>query len=397
MLVYEKKIDNVRHLFGTINSTIPSISDLQLTYKDADGNSLTLSEQDTYLDNGHGGIIRKSDNKIVNVFIGNTQIIGSAVSPVSPEGEVIINGTPDALYQSGGDHTSIGFIFESEPSTLANIKVGTTFTVEINDQSYDFTIAVVNTEVGNRNYASSQSTATPYFSLRDTIEGFACEMFVDGDVRPITNFKVIQTSDYEPPVVLSRKVKVYTNGATTQEGYYNNYDQDVADGKIVPDTFVSTVWSSYYDNFSPATLWFTFGEPYLQVIVTPENKYFNGFTTVQNDSSTLVKDIYVPFTEEDNVYYILWGDTEMETVTLTIDLDGGKYFSQDDYVIDDYWAPKGCILDESLFFKNTAKYFTKQGYEYGGLTTVKNDPSTKISTFTANTDSTLYVLWEAAE
>ena len=194
MLVYEKKVEGTRHLFGKVEGTIPAASDVQLTYKDADGNTLTVSESDTYLNDGKGGIIRKSDNKAVNVFIGNTQIIGSSISP---EGEVIIDGTPDSIYQSGGDHTSIGFIFESEPSTLANIKVGTTFTVEINNQSYDFTIAVVNTEVGNRNYASAQSTATPYFSLRDTIEGFACEMFVDGDVRPITNFKVIQTSDIE--------------------------------------------------------------------------------------------------------------------------------------------------------------------------------------------------------
>lgn len=122
--------------------------------------------------------------------------VGSSNS--TDEGLVIIDGTPVATYQSGGDYTSIGFLFETEPTTLANIKVGTTFTVEINNQSYDFTIAVVNTESGNRNYASSQSTAAPFFKLGDTIEGFACEMFIEGDITPITHFKVIQTSDYEP-------------------------------------------------------------------------------------------------------------------------------------------------------------------------------------------------------
>ena len=191
MIVYEK---SDRHLYGNLIGTSPTNEDPQLTYKDAEGSSLELSKLDTYLDDGKGGIIRKSDNKAVNVFIGDTQIIGSSISP---EGEVIIDGTPDVIYQSGGDYTSIGFLFESEPSTLANIKVGTTFTVEVNNQSYDFTIEIVNTESGNRNYASSQSTTAPYFSLRDTIEGFACQMFVDGDVRPITNFKVIQTSDIE--------------------------------------------------------------------------------------------------------------------------------------------------------------------------------------------------------
>lgn len=129
-----------------------------------------------------------------NIVIAN-QLIGS--SSETDEGLVIIDGTPVAMYESGGDYTSIGILFESEPTTLANIKVGTTFTVEINNQSYDFTIAVVNTESGNRNYASAQSATAPFFKLGDTIEGFACQMFIEGDIRPITHFKVIQTSDYE--------------------------------------------------------------------------------------------------------------------------------------------------------------------------------------------------------
>ena len=122
--------------------------------------------------------------------------VGSSNS--TDEGLVIIDGTPVATYQSGGDYTSIGFLFESEPVTLPNIKVGTTFTVEINNQSYNFTIAIVNTESGSRNYASAQSATVPSFSLSDTIEGFACQMFIEGDITPITHFKVIQTSDYKP-------------------------------------------------------------------------------------------------------------------------------------------------------------------------------------------------------
>lgn len=129
-----------------------------------------------------------------NIVIAN-QLIGSNETD---EGLVIIDGIPETLYSSAGDYTSIGYIFDSEPTTLANIKVGTTFTVEINNQSYDFTITVVNTEAGNRNYASTQSATAPSFSLSDTIEGFACQMAIEGDIRPITHFKVIQTSDYEP-------------------------------------------------------------------------------------------------------------------------------------------------------------------------------------------------------
>lgn len=83
MLVYEKKVDGERHLFGTTTSSIPSQEDVQLTYKDEDGQELTLQEKDTYLNDGKGGIVRKSDKAAVNVFIGNTQIIGEEIEEKS--------------------------------------------------------------------------------------------------------------------------------------------------------------------------------------------------------------------------------------------------------------------------------------------------------------------------
>lgn len=82
MLVYEKKVDGVRHLYGNASGTQPTADDVQLAYKDANGSVLTLSESDTYLNDGKGGIIRKSDNKAVNVFIGNTQIIGGDIEAI---------------------------------------------------------------------------------------------------------------------------------------------------------------------------------------------------------------------------------------------------------------------------------------------------------------------------
>lgn len=127
----------------------------------------------------------------------NMNIVKSMIENSNDEGLVIINGIPDSIYSSGNNCTSIGFLFESEPTTLGNIKVGTTFTVEINDETYNFTIATISTEVGNRVYASSETLKANSFKLADTIEGFACEMLIEGDVRPITHFKVIQTSDYE--------------------------------------------------------------------------------------------------------------------------------------------------------------------------------------------------------
>ena len=91
MLVYEKIVDKVRHLFGTMGH-IPSEDDVQLIYKDGEGGELTPAPtlDDTYLDDGHGGIIRKSDSKEVIVFIGANQII----PPVSAgPGEEPIVGT----------------------------------------------------------------------------------------------------------------------------------------------------------------------------------------------------------------------------------------------------------------------------------------------------------------
>lgn len=92
MLVYEKIVDKVRHLFGTMGH-IPSEDDVQLTYKDGDNQELSPAPtlNDTYLDNGHGGIIRKSDEKEVKVFIDATQIIPAQSS--SPSGSSATVGT----------------------------------------------------------------------------------------------------------------------------------------------------------------------------------------------------------------------------------------------------------------------------------------------------------------
>ena len=81
MLVYEKKVEGERHLFGKVEGTIPAADDTQLTYKDADGTTITPELSDVYLNDGHGGIIRKSDGEAINVFIGETQIIGGEITP----------------------------------------------------------------------------------------------------------------------------------------------------------------------------------------------------------------------------------------------------------------------------------------------------------------------------
>lgn len=85
MLVYEKKAEGVRHLYGNYSGNTPLDADPQLTYKDADGATLTPVAGDTYVDGGSSDgtqrIVRKSDNKVVNVFIGDNQIIGDEIIP----------------------------------------------------------------------------------------------------------------------------------------------------------------------------------------------------------------------------------------------------------------------------------------------------------------------------
>ena len=76
MLVYEKKVEGERHLFGTMGN-IPSNDDVQLTYKDEDGATASPTLQDTFLDDGHGGIkmIHNDTESELNVFIGDVNII----------------------------------------------------------------------------------------------------------------------------------------------------------------------------------------------------------------------------------------------------------------------------------------------------------------------------------
>lgn len=101
MLVYEKKVDGERHLFGTVDGTAPGESDVKLTYKDTDGTTITPELSDTYLNDGHGGIIRKSDGEAINVFIGETQIIGGDIP--TPQMESITVTPPTKTAYTDGD------------------------------------------------------------------------------------------------------------------------------------------------------------------------------------------------------------------------------------------------------------------------------------------------------
>ena len=74
MLVYEKKVEGERHLYGTLSS-IPSDSDQRLIYKDENGDTIQPTLSDGFKDDGHGGIKDIEQDCKVNVFIGETCVI----------------------------------------------------------------------------------------------------------------------------------------------------------------------------------------------------------------------------------------------------------------------------------------------------------------------------------
>lgn len=87
MLIYEKKVDGKRKLFGTL-ANVRSDKDKELVYLGTDGNRIELTADDVYYDNRRGGIVRKSDGQTMSVFIeGSTfpiipqQLNGYAVKP----------------------------------------------------------------------------------------------------------------------------------------------------------------------------------------------------------------------------------------------------------------------------------------------------------------------------
>ena len=153
MLVYEKKVDNARHLFGNATGTAPTVDDPQLTYKDSDGDTLTIVDGDSYIDDGKGGIIRKSDNKEVNVFIGETQIIGGEIE------EKIVTGIevtpPTKVEYTEGDKLDLtGMVVKEVYSDGDKATITTGYTTDPADEEV---LATTDTKVIVTHTASSKT------------------------------------------------------------------------------------------------------------------------------------------------------------------------------------------------------------------------------------------------
>ncbi len=87
MLIYEKKVGGVNHLFGTLGN-VPAATDTQLTYKDADGQLVAdIKALKFFYQRGialfGGKSVRQvpaEDDIKVNVYLGEELIIGEATT-----------------------------------------------------------------------------------------------------------------------------------------------------------------------------------------------------------------------------------------------------------------------------------------------------------------------------
>lgn len=121
MLVYEKyvteTVDNeqvkVRHLFGT-EANVPSDSDNQLVYQDADGDTVTPSLENKYFDDGNGGI-KMVDSEGVETFLAVNINKGTAQSPN------LVNVIPGGSYEPA-DKVLKSIRFKTKPTKLAYVE-----------------------------------------------------------------------------------------------------------------------------------------------------------------------------------------------------------------------------------------------------------------------------------
>ena len=95
MLIYEKKVDGVTHLFGTFGN-VPADTDVQLTYKGADGQLIAdIRALKFFYQRGVALLGGKSVRQIpaeddikVNVYLGEELIVGEkAGAPVFEMGK----------------------------------------------------------------------------------------------------------------------------------------------------------------------------------------------------------------------------------------------------------------------------------------------------------------------
>lgn len=163
MLVYEKKVDGERRLLGTLGQ-IPSEDDVELTYKDLDGDEISPIKGDIYRDNKSGGMYRESDGKTVNVFIGDTCIIGK-VEEKNVKKITIKTAPTKKAYIEGEQLDLTGMVVEATfldgdktiiTDYLTEPANGTVLTTDATKVVVSYGGKIVNTTISVREYIHSE-------------------------------------------------------------------------------------------------------------------------------------------------------------------------------------------------------------------------------------------------
>lgn len=134
MLIYEKKVDGVNHLFGT-EANIPADDDTQLTYKDENGDAISdISDYKFFYEKNKVMFGSEATNQLptnedtqVNVWLGDEMIIPRVTYAITYEEVEHTTITPDSGTRfTNGETVEVtlvcdeGYTFDSAPIFTVN-------------------------------------------------------------------------------------------------------------------------------------------------------------------------------------------------------------------------------------------------------------------------------------
>ena len=153
MLIYEKKVDGVNHLFGT-EANIPADDDTQLTYKDENGDAISdISDYKFFYEKNKVMFGSEATNQLptdedtqVNVWLGDEMIIPQVTYSITYEEVEHATITPASgtRYTNGEtvevtNEVESGYTFESAPVFTVN---GEEITAEWDNAVASFDVVV---------------------------------------------------------------------------------------------------------------------------------------------------------------------------------------------------------------------------------------------------------------
>ena len=135
MLLYEKKVEDERHIFGTLDRTVPSEDDERIEVVAPGEPSLN----DKFYNDGHGGIVDANGNKVI-IKIDGVQIIPKSksgdepviVDPEDPEG--IREAIAEAIAE--GKSVTVELVADTQTHGVI-LPEGSDFTLDLNGHEYE--------------------------------------------------------------------------------------------------------------------------------------------------------------------------------------------------------------------------------------------------------------------